>query len=39
MSAPEPEGDRVAGCQLMAAFLLVFWLCVFAAVKRYYVGG
>lgn len=36
MRTPEQQSrDRSAGCQLMAAFLLVFWLCVFALVRRY----
>jgi hypothetical protein len=29
----QPQADRTAGCQLMAAVLLVFWLCVVGAVR------
>jgi hypothetical protein len=30
---PEPPVDRTAGFQLIAAVLLVFWLCVVGAVR------
>ncbi len=35
MRAPEQGKDRAAGCQLSAALLIVFWLCVAALIRRW----